>query len=67
MKPIKLILKNVGPYRDEKIDFTSLDNMFLIAGNTGLKWIYAVAECSRFRYQQSAWYTDQDNKGLRFW
>ena len=35
MKPIKLILKNVGPYRDEKIDFTSLDNMFLIAGNTG--------------------------------
>ena len=35
MKPIKLILKNVGPYLDEKIDFTSLDNMFLIAGNTG--------------------------------
>lgn len=35
MKPIKLFLKNIGPYRNEIIDFTKLDNMFLIKGDTG--------------------------------
>lgn len=28
-------MKNIGPYRDETIDFSSLDNMFLIKGDTG--------------------------------
>lgn len=35
MKPIFLRLKNVGPFLDESIDFSKLDNMFLICGNTG--------------------------------
>ena len=35
MKPIKLQMKNIGPYLDESIDFTKLDNMFLIKGDTG--------------------------------
>lgn len=35
MKPLKLELKNFGPYRNEKIDFESLDDMFLITGPTG--------------------------------
>lgn len=35
MKPIKLVLKNIGPFLDEVLDFTKLDNMFLITGNTG--------------------------------
>ncbi|MCQ2585925.1 MAG: AAA family ATPase [Treponema sp.] len=35
MKPLKLELKNFGPYRNEKIDFTALDDMFLITGPTG--------------------------------
>ena len=35
MKPLKLHMKNIGPYRDETIDFTKLDNMFLIKGDTG--------------------------------
>lgn len=35
MKPIKLYMKNVGPYRNETVDFTKLDNMFLIKGDTG--------------------------------
>lgn len=35
MKPLVLRLKNIGPYADETIDFTRLDNMFLITGNTG--------------------------------
>ena len=35
MKPVKLYMKNIGPYRDETIDFTKLDNMFLIKGDTG--------------------------------
>lgn len=35
MKPLKLFLKNIGPYRNEIIDFTKLDNMFLIKGDTG--------------------------------
>ena len=28
-------MKNIGPYRDETIDFSALDNMFLIKGDTG--------------------------------
>ena len=35
MKPIKLHMKNIGPYLDETIDFSNLDNMFLIKGDTG--------------------------------
>ena len=35
MKPVKLYMKNIGPYRDESLDFTKLDNMFLIKGDTG--------------------------------
>lgn len=35
MKPLKLEMKNFGPYRDESIDFESLDDMFLITGPTG--------------------------------
>lgn len=35
MKPEKLILKNLGPYKNETVDFTKLENMFLITGDTG--------------------------------
>lgn len=35
MKPIILRMKNIGPYLDEKIDFSKLGNMFLIKGDTG--------------------------------
>ncbi len=35
MKPVKLHLKNIGPFLDETIDFTQLKNMFLITGKTG--------------------------------
>ena len=35
MKPVLLKMHNVGPFRDESLDFTQLDNMFLIYGNTG--------------------------------
>ena len=28
-------MKNIGPYRNETIDFSALDNMFLIKGDTG--------------------------------
>lgn len=35
MKPLRLYMKNIGPFRDETIDFTALDNMFLIKGDTG--------------------------------
>ncbi|MCR5495362.1 MAG: hypothetical protein K6F15_06950 [Treponema sp.] len=35
MKPVKLFMKNIGPYLNETIDFTKLDNMFLIKGDTG--------------------------------
>lgn len=35
MRPIKLILKNIGPYRDQTLDFNELDNIFLITGDTG--------------------------------
>lgn len=35
MKPVKLHMKNIGPYLDETVDFSKLDNMFLIKGDTG--------------------------------
>ena len=35
MKPILLHLHNVGPYLDEKLDFSALEDMFLIGGKTG--------------------------------
>ena len=35
MKPVELILKNIGPFLDERIDFSELDTLFLISGNTG--------------------------------
>lgn len=35
MKPLLLKMHNIGPFRDETLDFTQLDNMFLIYGNTG--------------------------------
>lgn len=35
MRPVELHMKNIGPYLDETIDFSSLDNMFLIKGDTG--------------------------------
>ena len=35
MKPVKLFLKNVGPFHEEKIDFSKLGGIFLITGETG--------------------------------
>ncbi|MCR5080560.1 MAG: SMC family ATPase [Treponema sp.] len=35
MKPVKLFLKNVGPFHEEKIDFSKLGGLFLITGETG--------------------------------
>lgn len=37
VKPLKLVLKNFGPYENETIDFTKLDeaSLFLISGKTG--------------------------------
>src|SRR5574344_1602179 len=35
MKPLILSMKNIGPFRHETIDFTSLGDMFLISGKTG--------------------------------
>jgi len=35
MKPIQIVLHNIGPFRNETLDFTQLDAMFLIYGNTG--------------------------------
>lgn len=35
MKPVLLHLKNIGPFRDETIDFSQLGDMFLICGKTG--------------------------------
>ena len=35
MKPIELRIKNIGPFKDETIDFSKLENMFIITGNTG--------------------------------
>ncbi|MBO5690804.1 MAG: AAA family ATPase, partial [Spirochaetaceae bacterium] len=35
MKPLELVLKNIGPFRRETIDFTQLGDMFLVCGKTG--------------------------------
>ncbi|MCR5605266.1 MAG: AAA family ATPase [Treponema sp.] len=35
MKPLFLKMYNVGPFRDEEIDFSKLDSLFLITGKTG--------------------------------
>lgn len=35
MKPLELILKNIGPFHHETIDFTQLGDMFLVCGKTG--------------------------------
>ncbi len=35
MKPELLIMHNIGPFLHEKVDFSQLNNMFLVAGKTG--------------------------------
>ena len=37
MRPVKLELKNFGPYANTTVDFTEFDerSLFLVAGNTG--------------------------------
>lgn len=35
MKPLELVLKNIGPFHHETIDFTQLGDMFLVCGKTG--------------------------------
>jgi len=35
MKALRLHMKNIGPFLDEVIDFTALDDMFLVSGKTG--------------------------------
>lgn len=35
MKPIKLILKYIGPHKNSEIDFSALEDFFLISGETG--------------------------------
>ncbi len=35
MKPLKIHMKNIGPFVDEKLDFTGLDEVFLLCGDTG--------------------------------
>ena len=35
MRPLKLSLENIGPYKNETLDFTQLENLFLITGDTG--------------------------------
>ncbi len=35
MKPIKLTMVNIGPFKNESIDFDTLGSMFLISGKTG--------------------------------
>lgn len=35
MKPLLIKLRNIGPFVNEQIDFSKLENMFLITGNTG--------------------------------
>jgi DNA repair protein SbcC/Rad50 len=35
MKPLTLKMHNIGPFKDETLDFSSLDGMFIIYGNTG--------------------------------
>ena len=33
MKPLLIKLRNIGPFVNEQIDFSKLENMFLITGN----------------------------------
>ena len=35
MKPLLIKLRNIGPFVNEQINFSKLENMFLITGNTG--------------------------------
>lgn len=35
MKPLFIHMKNIGPFVDEKLDFSSLDEVFLLCGDTG--------------------------------
>ena len=35
MKPIEVRMINFGPFRDERVDFTGLDEIFLLCGDTG--------------------------------
>lgn len=35
MKPDQLIMQNIGPFRSETVDFSKLENMFLVSGKTG--------------------------------
>lgn len=35
MKPLKIHMKNIGPFIDEELDFTELDEVFLLCGDTG--------------------------------
>lgn len=35
MKPLHIFMKNIGPFIEEKLDFESLDEMFLLCGDTG--------------------------------
>lgn len=35
LKPLKLKLKNIGPFLDETVDFSQLSDMFLVRGKTG--------------------------------
>ena len=35
MKPLHIFMKNIGPFVEEKLDFESLDEMFLLCGDTG--------------------------------
>ena len=35
MKPVSIHIKNIGPFVDEKLDFTQLEEIFLLCGDTG--------------------------------
>lgn len=35
MKPLKIFLKNIGPFLEETLDFSLIESMFLIHGKTG--------------------------------
>ncbi|MBQ0039091.1 MAG: AAA family ATPase [Treponema sp.] len=35
MKPLFIKMKNIGPFVDEELDFTCLDEVFLLCGDTG--------------------------------
>jgi len=35
MRPLKLVMQNIGPFRTATIDFTKLEDMFLVTGKTG--------------------------------